>query len=258
MAGPDTEATPAPTATGDIGGRHPAGPQVRALARLILAVAGLALLAAAVVYAVGLLADDTDILFLDVYEAAGSRLSGIGSNLGILLWAIAGCVCLFGAWLTVRLDEPRPWGRFLAISGLLALLLLADDYLGIHEAADDVLVPDGGSGSGLLRNASELAVFAAFGLVFLGYLVGYRALIARTEYVLLAVAGLFLAGSLTVDMLPRSVALGIGVPVTLVDAAEDVLKVVGVSFFATYYVRTTAAVLLARLRIPGGTATGAH
>jgi hypothetical protein len=135
----------------------------------------------------------------------------------------------------------------LAGSGLLALVLLADDYLSLHELFDDAAMSVAGLGeSTLLRNGSELLAFGLLGLGIAAYLVAFRSLLARTEIGLLIVAGMLFACSLGIDMLPRSWLAAVPVPTWLWDPVEDGLKLAGIVLFASYYVRTTAMVLSRR------------
>ena len=210
----------------------------------VLAVSGLVV---TVVAAAGLLAGEGEALFLDVYETSGSRLASIGSNLGVLLWAAAASVSLFGAWLSRQDEALSRWSQFLAVSGLLTLLVLADDYLALHEIVSDTASSlTGIVGSTPLRNGSELLAFGLLGLAFAAYVIAFRGLLVRTEIGLLVVAGVLLACSLAIDMLPRSWPLAIGLPEWTVDLAEDVTKFLGIAMYAAYFIRTTALVLTGR------------
>ena len=62
-----------------------------------------------------------------------SPLSGMLSNLGIILWCVSASVCFFAATL-LRQSQPRECFWFIFSAALLTTYLLFDDLLKFHEA----------------------------------------------------------------------------------------------------------------------------
>ena len=59
-------------------------------------------------------------------------LSGVLSNLGVLLWCTAAAVCGFASFF-LRHAQPRSPSRFLLSSSLLSVYLMLDDLFQLHE-----------------------------------------------------------------------------------------------------------------------------
>lgn len=102
---------------------------------------------------------------------------GIVSNLGILFWSATAAICLFAAArLRKQKGEREPYAFFL-FAGVLTTVLDLDDLLQFHEwiAPKRLHVP-------------ELAMYAAYALVTLYFLIRFRNLIFKTEFLLLLFA----------------------------------------------------------------------
>jgi hypothetical protein len=146
--------------------------------------------------------------------------TGALSTVGLLLWAAATAVCLFGAVFLARNGGSRRSTRFLFWSGLLSLMLTLDDALLIHER----LFPWG-------FNIPEQAVFAAYGLFLLVYLKSFHGDLLQGDCLLLGLAGFFLAASLGIDQFVKIGRIGIFV--------DDCFKFFGVVFWLAFFVHTT-------------------
>jgi len=146
---------------------------------------------------------------------------GFLSQAFIFLWAATGAVALFaGAILPNRTVAPDQ-KAFLLASGLLTMFLGADDAFLIH----DKILPRIG--------VPEIITFALYiGLVFL-YLVRFRSLISKTDYVLIVLSGVFFAISIVVDLLEPGF-----LPLYLV---EDAAKLAGILCWLAYFVRVAAS-----------------
>lgn len=107
---------------------------------------------------------------------------GIVSNLGLLLWAATAGICLFAA-----ASQPHV-RRFWLYAGLLTMALLADDWLLLHE-----------NGFPVYLGIPEKLVYALYGLATLGYVVRFRRLLLRAEYLVLLVAFGWFAASVGAD-----------------------------------------------------------
>lgn len=132
-------------------------------------------------------------LFRDPLELGGPADShpwkGSFSVLGVFLWSAGAAVSLLaGAVLRAERRDPRR-ARFLLATGALFLVLGIDDGLLVHDHWAERVTP---------WNQSQPIVSAfLFGLIIL-WLVVFRDEIARTRYVVLALA---LAGFLTAELI---------------------------------------------------------
>lgn len=159
---------------------------------------------------------------------------GLLSHAGILLWAAAAAVAVFGSRLAHAI-EPR---RFLLAFGLLTALLALDDLLMLHEHVLPRL-------TGLPEWALVGGYAAAVGA--LGW--RFHPFIARTDVRLLALAlGLFCA-SVLVDLVPEFLGTEddlARVPPRLVDVVlfvEAGSKFGGIVAWLLYATHTAARVL---------------
>ncbi len=184
-------------------------------------------------------------LFLDVYELTGSRLSGLVSMMGVALLIAAAAVALFSAWVARPSDGADPRRRFLAWLGLLTVVLAIDDYLAVHELADDVLrMLTGIEAERILKNVLELLVLGVYALLYVLLFWRYRATVAATEWLLLAGAGALLAASLLMDMAPHAwLAETTGFSIAGQDVVEDTLKLAGIALYLAYVTSVSASVV---------------
>ena len=60
-------------------------------------------------------------------------LTGVQSHLGVLVWFVAGAICLFVAAVLHRERQDRTWIEFLVWSGAITSVLSLDDLFQIHE-----------------------------------------------------------------------------------------------------------------------------
>lgn len=138
----------------------------------------------------------------DPQETTDHRFLGVVSNVGILLWAAMVAVALFAATLVdTGSDEGREWRRFLVGTAAVALLLLVDDFLLVHEFGDDVAraVVDF-EATRARKDIIETGVFALYGLVVVVFGLRFRASLRQLDLRPLAVAGGLLAFSFAVDL----------------------------------------------------------
>lgn len=115
---------------------------------------------------------------------------GLLSNIAILLWMSSAAVCLFTYSILQRVQRSDEITRFLLISGLLTAFLAIDDLALLHDEvfSDYLGIP-------------EPIIFGVYGLLLVAYVMRFRGLLARSEYLLLLIALLFFAISLAVDNL---------------------------------------------------------
>jgi hypothetical protein len=174
------------------------------VAAAVLLAAGLRLAARA-----GISGDE---LVRDTIAVVGGQLhAGLLSNLGIIVWAVGGGVCLAAAAVLRTVPEQRRWARLLGGAGLLTVVLATDDLIMFHEGA--------GIGPQWL-GIPEALIMAAYAGAVVGLAIAYRDLLPRLPggIVLLLALGCF-AVSVAVDL--------VDVQLTYV-VEEDIAKLLGI------------------------------
>ena len=161
-------------------------------------------------------------------------LSGILSNLGVLLWCATASISLFAA-LTLREVGPRDAFWFLLGSGFLSTYLMLDDLFQIHEDLAPRYLG--------LRQKGTLAILGAFVLV---YLLAFRHVILQTHFALLVLAMGFLSTSVGVDTVLAPIFWRMGHSELLF---EDGAKWLGISCWCSYYVRASHQLLVRGLEV---------
>lgn len=118
-------------------------------------------------------------------------LTGVQSNIGVLIWCATAAVCLFSHGI-LRYDCGAGGGEssFFLCSGLFTALLAIDDLFLVHE---DLLHRYLGSW------AYGKALYVVYGLFMVWYVVRFRSMLARSEYGLLVVALLVFGAALAID-----------------------------------------------------------
>ena len=162
-------------------------------------------------------------------------LSGILSNLGMLLWCAAASTCFYTATI-LRGVKPRDTFGFLLSSGLLSAYLLFDDFFQIHEA----LAPH-------YLGLNEKVVYAALGIAVSAYLIAFRRIILRTNFGILLSALGFLASSVVIDAIPGPWLWRIG---DWEYFFEDGAKWLCIASWCSYYVHTSHQFLVSSLGLP--------
>lgn len=110
--------------------------------------------------------------------------TGIISNFGFFLWSAAATICLLSA-----ATQPRA-RRFWLAAAAITLVLLADDWLLLHENFFPVYL-----------GISEHVVYGTYALALLWFLFRFRRLLLQSEFPLLLLAFVWFAASLGVDAL---------------------------------------------------------
>lgn len=160
----------------------------------------------------------------DMAAIAGVHpLTGVISNVGILLWSTAASICVFAALATRRLGVTADSG-FLLASGALTTVLLLDDLFMFHEQ----LAPD-------YLGITELVVVAVYIALTAVYGIYYRAIILRTEFLLLGSALIFFTISVIADLLESR-----GWSYLII---EDGAKLLGIANWCCYYFRSSLQLL---------------
>lgn len=205
-----------------------------------LAVAGLALLATAVVLAaflaLGALIDEP---FGEFSRDAAAVLHGpfyvsYLSHLDSLVWNLAAAVALFTGAVLRRAGYVQS-SRLLLAGGLITAVMALDDLLLFHEGAENVL------------GLPEAVVYCVYGLAILAFVVAFHRRLGP-DVLLIGGALVFWVASAGVDLV---VDQG-----TVSFVAEDGLKIAGVALWVTMLVRLTWAEITAALSAPGGPSAG--
>jgi len=113
---------------------------------------------------------------------------GVLSNIGVLLWSACASVCFFSAGVLYYKKNNRGLSAFLFSSGLVTSILLLDDLFLLHER----IFPR-------YFNIHEELLFSIYCVMILLYIVKFRRLILKTEFIILFLALGFFVLSLIVD-----------------------------------------------------------
>lgn len=155
----------------------------------------------------------------------GPAYAGALSTLGLMLWACAAALCLYTAAV-----QPLARGFWLTAGGI-TLMLLADDWLLLHENAFPVYL-----------GIPEYLVYGAYALALAYYIVHYRHLLLRAEYWLVLVTFGSFAGSLGIDRLDGVVYI----PGFYL--IEDGAKLIGITSWLMFHARLSVSFVTERDR----------
>lgn len=147
---------------------------------------------------------------------------GFYSNIGILLWALAACVALFGSLSLRRLGIRDRRVRALLWGGAFAAVACLDDLFMLHENAGWIGIP-------------EEVVMAGYATFLLAFVAFALPIAHRTKWVFLAGSLGSLALSTIVDQLHVTVLGGVLV--------EEAFKLTGITLLATYLVTLSYSTL---------------
>jgi hypothetical protein len=175
--------------------------------------------------------------------------TGMLSDLGIILWCVSASACFFAALILFR-GPDRKLFWFLLFSGLLSAYLLFDDFFQFHEELAERYL-----------GLNKTFVYAALGTAVAAYLVGFRQVILRTRFGLLALACGFLAASVAIDVVAYVLEVRLGNWWWLGRwwyFFEDGPKWLGIAFWCSYYVQTAHQCLTDTMGHLGREAARAH
>ena len=118
---------------------------------------------------------------------------GVVSHIGVLIWAAAAAICLFTAAVLHRMRQATERTKLLLVAGLLTAWLTLDDFFMLHEW----LFP-------LVLGVPQPLVFGMYAGTMGVFLYRFGRAIARTDYLLLAIALCSFALSIGTDELPAA------------------------------------------------------
>jgi hypothetical protein len=161
-------------------------------------------------------------------------LSGILSNLGIIIWCATASICAFAA-MTLRNVKPGDAFCFLLFSALLSAFLLLDDYFLIYQLASRYF------------GLHKIFFYTLLGIAVSAYLIAFRRVIVRTNFGALVLAIGFLTSSVAIDaiLVPWLRLYG-----NWMYFFEDGTKWLGIVSWCSYYVRTSHQFLLNTFDMP--------
>lgn len=151
-------------------------------------------------------------------------LSGVLSNLGIILWCAATFSCALAATV-IRVTAAKKVYLFLLFSSFLSAYLMLDDLFQFHEDLSGEI--------GLNQKVIYVLLFAA---VFT-YLISFRKILFQTNFLLLLTAFAFLSLSILTDTIIYKVfGNQLGDWLYLI---EDGSKWIGIVFWSSYFFHTS-------------------
>lgn len=153
---------------------------------------------------------------------------GMLSNWDVILWVMTAAICLFGAVILKKQNVPKDTLRFIAVSGLLSLVLGIDDLFLFH----DRLLPK-------MLHAPEAFFYLIYFFVFLVYLIFFTSKIMKYEYLLFWASFLLLVISrrilVIIPFFNKFMTTG------------DMLKYFGIVFWLAFFYRTVLHEVSARI-----------
>ena len=170
----------------------------------------------------------------------GDPLTGAQSVVGVGIWWLAAGICLFAYAVASRPRVPPATKSFLLWSGLLTVVLVLDDEFMFH---DDL--------ASRIFGLRERYVMLAYGVLLAAYLLRFRKVILRTEWLLLVGALAFFASSIGLDLYNQNSCLEFVTPTETCDWSmfvEDSLKLLGIVFWSAWLIRISYLALLGGLR----------
>lgn len=126
----------------------------------------------------------------DANAVAGAPLyAGAISNIGILFWCATASICFFCFAMVRNRGHTTSAGQFLLAAGILTTLIMFDDLFEVHERIlRDVL------------SIPEYITFSFYGALLAVIIARYRGVIVKSDFVLLVLAIMFFALSMTADL----------------------------------------------------------
>jgi len=125
--------------------------------------------------------------------------TGLISNAGVLFWFATFLICSFTFLINRNTNGGNKNASFFIYFGGLALLLMLDDLLLLHEQ----VFPD-------YLNTSEKIIYLTYMIIFAGGLLIYHKIILSTNFLLLFLGTGFLGLSIVVDMFQERIEDKIG------------------------------------------------
>lgn len=143
---------------------------------------------------------------------------GMLSNIGILFWCSSAAICLFSCAILRQPVNYREMQSFFLISGIVIFTLALDDFFLFHESVFPKYL-----------HIPEKVIYAVYGTVILLYLLKFRKIILKTDFIILFFGLFFFGLSIIGDKI-----LGASEQSLF---AEDASKFLGIVSWFTYFTR---------------------
>jgi hypothetical protein len=171
-------------------------------------------------------------MMMDVAAIAGIHpLSGILSNLGILLWCSTAAICFFSFVIMHNCTyEAR---RFLFFSFIVSTIFMFDDFFQIHENLFNRYF-----------GVSEIIYYIALAIFLLAYFIASRRTILQTDFGILLLSLAFFAISLIVDISEFHLS---SVNEQYIYFFEEEAKWLGITCWCSYYTYTSYQFVISAL-----------
>ena len=171
---------------------------------------------------------------------------GAISNFGIILWAASAVICFFTYAALKRYKPTSVFKPFMLHAGIITTILMFDDLYMLHEQ----VFPE-------YLNIPEHFVYLFYAAYLTFFLVRFKNILLRTEYVILMIAFLFLGISVLMDeAIDLNFLLRQGSFIykheTLI---EDFFKSFGILTWLIYFSRTSFSTVLPNML---GVTSGKH
>jgi hypothetical protein len=166
----------------------------------------------------------------------GKPYIGILSNIGIIFWCATSAILFYSSKISALLKRPESETSFLFFGGLITILLLVDDLFLIH----DVVFPE-------YLKIDEKVFFVFYGLSLIALVFYYRAIVLKTDYILLVIAFASFGSSVLTDIIDA-----LGIDITQLYVFEDGLKFLGIISWFAYFTRTSFRFIRGGLKSASG------
>lgn len=153
----------------------------------------------------------------------GEVWSGLGSNLGVFIWACSASIAVFaGLHVCNSQPEKKSLGEFLILLGGLTFVLSFDDLFLVH----DIILPHFG--------IHEMVTYSIYALTGCFILFRYLKLISSFPNILFLTGGSLFAASIFLDLIPPTPTIGF---------FEDAFKFVGIFVWSVYLIQMSKVAL---------------
>ena len=160
----------------------------------------------------------TDLTRDTVATLQGHRLTGLVSNMGIVIWATSASICFFSYKLYSQSHSSSRLTQFFFWSGLFTFLLLMDDLFLLHEESSFLPIP------------KELPYLLYLSILLL-YLSRFRKILFKKQSALFWLSLLFFAFSVLIDFAESSI--------SRTTFIEDCFKFLGIVSWAGFLIKTS-------------------
>lgn len=151
---------------------------------------------------------------------------GAISNIGVLLWCATASMCFLTSSVLHRASTGTKEQLFFLWAALITAVLMIDDLFLVHETVAPRFLA-----------VSSDSVFVIYGILTSAFLLYYRRLILQTDYILLLLGILFLAGSVAFDMLSDNNFIPSLKSTGMQNYLEDSSKLLGIAGWFSYFGR---------------------